>query len=497
MISSKNKRLPRLFLIPVILAIVAFMVPYYAHAQNDTHENPMETHSTADTTILEEQAAPLENHAVDEAEQAATEEHSGEAESGHGGGVSKILFGLIIILVAAKIGGEIAERLHQPAVLGELMLGVILGNMILLNVNLFEFIKHEEIFTVLAEIGVIILLFEVGLETNLNEMLSVGTTAFLVAALGVITPFILGWGVAAIFLAHESMFVHIFIGATLCATSVGITARVIKDIKKMQTKEAKIILGAAVIDDIMGLVVLSIVTGLITAANTGTSIDSVGVLIIVLKAVGFITLAIVVGGKIMPRILTAALNLKAQGVLLIISLAGCFTLAALAEVIGLAAIVGAFAAGVIMEKVHYRAYVDRGEHDLEELIYPISTFLVPIFFVHMGIMVDLSTFGQVSVLAFAGILTVAAIVGKQACSLGILEKGLNRLSIGLGMIPRGEVGLIFAKIGHTLTIGGVAVVSNSTYSAVVIMVILTTLVTPPVLKPVMMKRSTEFYPEAS
>ena len=250
---------------------------------------PLKHILTADTNVAEEHAlfrwrdiAPLQ------AEPEHETEHSGEAEGGHGG-VSTILFGLIVILVAAKLGGEIAERLHQPAVLGELILGVVIGNLVLLNIHTFEFIKHGEIFSVLAEIGVIILLFEVGLETNLGEMLSVGTTAFLVAALGVIAPFILGWGTAAIFLAHESMYVHIFIGATLCATSVGITARVIKDIKKMQTKEAKIILGAAVIDDIMGLVVLSIVTGLITAADSGTSIDSLGVLIIVLKAVGFIT----------------------------------------------------------------------------------------------------------------------------------------------------------------------------------------------------------------
>jgi len=488
MIHSKNKRLPRLFLIPLILAIVAFMVPYYAHAQNDTHEVTADTVLKSDSAWQEEPASP-ESHAAGEMDLES------ESEDGHGNGIATILFGLIIILVSAKLGGEISERLHQPAVLGELLFGVILGNLVLLNIDIFEFIKHDEIFTVLAEIGVIILLFEVGLETNLGEMLSVGPTAFLVAVLGVIAPFILGWGTAAVFLSHESVFVHIFIGATLCATSVGITARVIKDIKKMQTKEAKIILGAAVIDDILGLVVLSIVIGLIDAANAGESINSLGILIIVLKAIGFITLAIVVGGKLMPRILTAALNLKAQGILLIMALAICFTLSALAEVIGLAAIVGAFAAGVIMEKVHYRAYVDRGEHDLEELIQPIATFLVPIFFVHMGIMVDLSTFGQASVLLFAGVLTAVAIAGKQVCSLGILEKGLNRMSIGFGMIPRGEVGLIFAKIGHSLTIGGAAVVSNSTYSAVVIMVILTTLVTPPVLKRSLSRNSTEFYPE--
>jgi Kef-type K+ transport system membrane component KefB len=290
-----------------------------------------------------------------------------------------------------------------------------------------------------------------------------------------------------------SVYVHIFIGATLTATSVGITARVIKDIRKLQTREAKIILGAAVIDDIMGLVVLAIVTGLIDAANAGTGIDSLGVLWIVVKALAFITLALVVGNKVMPGIFLAALNMKGQGILLAVALVVCFGLAMAAELIGLAGIVGAFAAGVIMERVHYRGFMDRGEHSLEDLIAPIASFLVPIFFVHMGLKVDLSTFGNLNVLIFAGFLTLAAIIGKQACSFGVYEKGINKLSIGFGMIPRGEVGLIFAKIGQSLTLGGVAVVSAPTYSAVIIMVIVTTLVTPPILKRSLLKKSKDFY----
>jgi Kef-type K+ transport system membrane component KefB len=485
-----NKPLPRLVL--VVLAVIflsnAGFKALSAQSEADTAHTDSGMVISGDSTP--EQGVTPDTHAVQHGTEAEPEHN--EAEEG-AKGLINVLFGLIIIIFVAKVGGELAERLNQPAVLGELVFGMILGNLVLFNITAFEFIKHDGMIEILAEIGVIILLFEVGLETNLKEMLSVGTTSFLVATAGVIAPFFLGWGTAAIFLSNEHIFVHIFIGATLCATSVGITARVIKDIKKLQTKEAKIILGAAVMDDIMGLIVLSIVTGLIGAANAGTSINSVGVLIIVLKALGFVILAILIGSKLMPKILAAATNLKAQGMLLAVALIVCFSLAAMAQLIGLAAIVGAFAAGIIMEKVHWRGFEKKGEHSLEVLIYPISTFLVPIFFVHMGVMVDLSTFGDPKVLIFAGALTVAAIIGKQVCALGVLEKGTNRVAIGLGMIPRGEVGLIFVKIGHGLSIAGVAVISDSTYSAVVIMVILTTLITPPVLKTSLLKKSTDFY----
>jgi Na+:H+ antiporter len=503
----KNSILRKPYLRLILIAFGILLLTHLGYGiLNAQHEPPAEHIDSAAEHIvnnpehLDSTAAIPDSSAEHIANSSEHSENTSETGDGHIAGkpgelkeIVRVLLGLIVIIMIAKIGGEVAERLKQPAVLGELILGMIIGNLILLNVDIFEFIKHDGMIEILAEIGVIILLFEVGLETNLKEMLSVGTTAILVAIAGVVTPFILGWGVAAIFLPTESIYVHIFIGATLTATSVGITARVLTDIKKLQTKEAKIILGAAVIDDIMGLVVLSIVTGLIAASNAGTSINSLGVLLIVLKALVFIVAAIVLGTMMMPRILTAALNLKGQGILLAVALVVCFTFAAVAELIGLAAIVGAFAAGIIMEKVHYRRFVDRGEHSLEELIHPIASFLVPIFFVHMGLMVDLSTFGQMNVLLFAGILSVVAIIAKQACALGVMDKGLNRMAVGIGMIPRGEVGLIFAKIGHGLTIGGAAVISNSTYSAVVIMVILTTLVTPPILKRSLLKKSTDFY----
>lgn len=394
-----------------------------------------------------------------------------------------ILYALVIILLAAKVGGDLVERLGQPAVLGELVFGVLLGNAFLVGIPWFEPLKGHEAVTVLAEIGVILLLFEVGLESTVADMMKVGLSSLLVATLGVVAPFFLGWGVAAWFLPGHSLYVHIFIGATLTATSVGITARVLKDIGRIQDKESRIILGAAVIDDIMGLVILAVVSGIIASVDrSGEGVSSLAILWIIAKAVIFLFGAVILGGFLSPRVFRIASKLRVAGMLLTTALAFCFILAWIAALVGLAPIVGAFAAGLILEKVHFREFKERGEHDLEELIHPLAVFLVPIFFVEMGMAVDLRTLADSSVLIFAFVLIVAAIVGKQVAALGVTERGLNRLAVGLGMIPRGEVGLIFAAIGARMVIQGEPVISTSVYSAVVIMVMVTTMITPPVLK---------------
>ncbi len=411
-------------------------------------------------------------------------ENAAESSDSHGGPVLSILLDLIIILLAAKLGGDLLERIKQPAVLGELIMGMIIGNLHLLGFNGFEAFKSNITLEILAELGVIILLFEVGLESTVNEMMKVGITSFMVATFGVIAPFFLGWFVSYLFMPEESIYVHVFIGATLTATSVGITARVLKDIGKVQTREAKIILGAAVIDDIFGLVILAVVAGIITAAGQPGSegLSSAGVLWIIAKAVLFIVGAIVLGKIILPRYFKFAIRLKVKGVLLSFSLLVCFLLAYLAGKIGLAPIVGAFAAGLILEDIHFVEFRERGEQSIQDLIEPIAIFLVPIFFVRMGMLVDLTTFGHLQILGFAAVLTLAAIIGKQACAGAIFDKTTNRWAIGLGMIPRGEVGLIFAGIGARLVLDGEKMISPATYSAVVIMVIVTTLVTPPLLK---------------
>ena len=398
-----------------------------------------------------------------------------------------VLIGVAVMLVLAKIGGELFERLKQPAVLGELFAGIFLGALVIFGFTRAEPLKTNATIAALAELGVIILLFEVGLESDLKEMMEVGWSSLLVAVVGVVAPFFLGWVVSAWFIPGEPQLVHIFIGATLCATSVGITARVFQDLGKLATREARIILGAAVIDDVLGLLVLAIVSGAIRAASTGGVLSVMDVVLIALKSLVFLIGAIVIGYFLMPRLLRGAGRLETRGVLLTFAISVCLMLAWAAGKVGLAPIVGAFAAGLVLDEVHYRPKGGRTERDLHDLLQPVSTVLVPIFFVLMGLKVDLRLFARLDILGFAAMLTIAAIVGKQVCGLAVVERGIDRLTVGLGMIPRGEVGLIFAGIGATLMLpsaGGVghAVISPTTFGAVVIMVIITTLVTPPSLK---------------
>jgi Kef-type K+ transport system membrane component KefB len=398
-----------------------------------------------------------------------------------------VLVGLAAMLIVAKLGGELFERIGQPAVLGELIGGIILGNLVLFGFTAAEPLKTNEVIAVLAEIGVIILLFEVGLESDLKEMMEVGWSSLLVAVLGVIAPFFLGWAVSAYFVPEVPRLGHIFIGATLCATSVGITARVFKDLGKLATREARIILGAAVIDDVLGLMILAVVAGAIKAMATGGALSMMSVGLIAGKAFVFLIGSIALGQLIVPRLLRSAGRLESGGVLLTLAISFCLLLSWAASKVGLASIVGAFAAGLVLDEVHYQPKRARKERNLRELLQPVSMVLVPIFFVAMGMKVDLRFFGRAQLLGFALVLTLAAIVGKQICSVGVLERGTNRLAVGLGMIPRGEVGLIFAGIGATLVLpsaGGVseAVIGPATFGAIVIMVIITTLVTPPLLK---------------
>lgn len=398
-----------------------------------------------------------------------------------------VLIGVAVMLVAAKIAGEIFERLKQPGVLGELAAGILIGNLVLFGFTGAEPLKTNEIIAALAELGVIILLFEVGLESDLREMIEVGWSSLLVALIGVVAPFFLGWAVSAYFNPNEPQLVHVFIGATLCATSVGITARVFQDLGKLATREARIILGAAVIDDVLGLLILATVAGAIRAAATGGVLSMFDVGMIALKSLLFLIGAIAIGHFLMPRVLRGAGRFETRGVLLTLAISFCLFLAWAAAMVELAPIVGAFAAGLILDEVHYQPTGGRTERDLHDLLRPVSTVLVPIFFVAMGLKVDLRLFVRSDILGFAAFLTIAAIIGKQVCGLAVLERGVNRVAVGLGMIPRGEVGLIFAGIGATLmlpTVAGVSepVVNSATFGAVVIMVIITTMVTPPSLK---------------
>jgi Kef-type K+ transport system membrane component KefB len=385
------------------------------------------------------------------------------------------------ILVAAKLGGDLAERMKQPAVLGELLFGVVLGNLELAGFGWFREAAGDVAVQGLASLGAILLLFEVGLESTVDDMRRVGGRASLVATLGVIAPWLLGFGVARLMLPDRGFEVGMFVGAALTATSVGITARVLRDLGRSQTREARIILGAAVIDDVLGLVILAAVTSLVRAADAGTALSVGSLGLILLKAIGFLAAALWLGQALVPRLFSGAARLRGQGVLLATALAFCFGLAWAASALGLAGIVGAYAAGLILDKVHYRTFTERGEHHVEELLKPLTQVLVPIFFVVMGMQVELRALAQPGIPALAALLIVAAVLGKQACAAGALGDRLDALSVGIGMIPRGEVGLIFASIGLTLTIGGRPVVDASLYAALVAMVLATTVMTPPLL----------------
>jgi Kef-type K+ transport system membrane component KefB len=431
-------------------------------------------------------------------EAAKVEMHgAGEHQGGHSDPVTPLLLALALILFSAKVGGAVMVKFKQPAVLGELLVGVLLGNLILLSphvgpeinqgISFLESMRPPGIdetggplattIDMLARIGVILLLFEVGLESNLGQMGRVGLSASTVAILGVIVPIGLGWFVGGWLLPEESWKAHLFLGATLCATSVGITARVLKDLGQTDKKESQIILGAAVIDDVLGLIVLAVVQAIIEKGSA--SMEEVAV--ITGKAVGFLVGAVVLGEVLFPRLYRLMAKLNVHGMLVVTGLLVCFLLSWVAGLVGLAPIVGAFAAGLILDERHYSSLKANDHQSLEEMVIPITTMLVPIFFVMMGFQVDLRSFADVKVLGLAAAITVAAILGKQVCALGPVERGLDRLSIGIGMIPRGEVGLIFAAIGSGLQSEGHPVVNTSLYTAIVVMVMVTTLITPPLL----------------
>jgi Kef-type K+ transport system membrane component KefB len=394
--------------------------------------------------------------------------------------VPTVLLALAFVLVCAKLAGELVERLGQPAVLGELLVGIVLGNAALFGGPDMSSLVASETFTVMAELGAVLLLFHVGLESTPREMLAVGGAAGRVAVVGVVTPMLLGFGVGKLLRPDESWMLHAFLGAMLAATSVGITARVLKDADALRKPFARIILGAAVIDDVLGLLVLAVVSGIIQAVSAGTEVSPGALAAIVAKAIVFLVGALLVGSLLSPRVFRGALALRSRGVVLALALGLCFLLSYLALRAGLAPIVGAFAAGLVLEEVHFEDHVKRGEPPLHESLEPLVALLVPVFFIRMGMLVDLRSFASGSVLGFAGLLTVAAILGKLACSLAAPSDG-SRLTVGLGMMPRGEVGLIFAGIGAKLVLDGRPVVDPATYAAAVFMVVATTVLTPPLL----------------
>jgi Kef-type K+ transport system membrane component KefB len=382
---------------------------------------------------------------------------------------------LAAMILAAKLGGEVAVRLNQPAVLGELCVGILLGNLDLLGIHTFHGAARLVPIEFLAELGVILLLFEVGLESTLSEMRAVAPTSGLVAIIGVVAPIALGYGVSLWLLPDEPFSLHLFIGATLCATSVGITARVLKDLDAMARPETRVILGAAVIDDVLGLIVLAVVASI---AQFGEIPGTVDLAKIIGLAAGFLLGALLLGAYLMPGAFRVASKLRTQDVLAAVAIGLCLLLAGISGAAGLAPIVGAFAAGLILDEVHVRPFGRKSAHDLTELIGPIVAVLAPIFFVRTGMMVELGGIGAEPLL-LALALTVVAIVGKLVAGFGVRGSTADKLTVGIGMVPRGEVGLIFANVGAGIQLGGKPLIAAGVYAAIVLMVMASTVVTPP------------------
>jgi Kef-type K+ transport system membrane component KefB len=406
---------------------------------------------------------------------------------------------IAVILIAARIA-SLVERFGQPAVLGELLIGVALGNLSLIGVNFFEPLISNPILFFLAQLGVVILLFQIGLESDLESMRRVGSRALFVAMIGVGVPFVLGaYVIGPWLLPGSNEIAHLFLGAALTATSVGITGRVFRDFGALNTPAAHTVLGAAVIDDVLGLIILAVVSAIATTGEiSGAELGK-----IVFEALAFLVGAIVIGQLTAPHVSRLFAKIQTGTAMkFALVICPCLILAYLAHVIGLAPIIGAFAAGLILDEVQFRQFdppdihepikkavrgadeetvvqveeaLDRyTRHDLERLIEPVGHFFVPIFFVLTGMQVKLDVVFNAKVLLIVVAVTAAAIVGKLVS--GLAAGAGDKWLVGWGMVPRGEVGLIFASIGISL-----GAINQNLFSIIVTVVILTTLLTPPVL----------------
>lgn len=371
---------------------------------------------------------------------------------------------LVLILGSAKLAGALAKRIGQPAVLGELVAGVVLGVSVLGLVS-----PKNEVLHFLAELGVVILLFEIGLETDLGKLIQVGGTATAVAIVGVVLPFAGGYAVCR-FLGLDNL-VSIVAGATLTATSVGITARVLTDLGRLQEPESQIVLGAAVIDDILGLIILAVVGGLIE----GQAVTILGVAKITGIAFGFLIATLLLGTLLVPLLVRWFSRINIPGTPTILGIMLAFGLAWLASAAGSAMIIGAFTAGLLLRKTPQA-------HAIEVGIASLGHFFVPIFFVVVGSAVDFRVFNPGDranwpTLWIGGLLVVVAVLGKFLAGYAPFWFRGRKVVIGVGMIPRGEVGLIFAQMG--LASG---IFNSGLFSAITLMVMITTFLAPPLLR---------------
>lgn len=449
------------------------------------------------------------------------------AQTGHSDPIAPVLLGVTGILFFAVIGRYMARRMGQPTVLGELVVGIVLGNLIYAlggdfilvlreGTALFDIVKlslhgeplelavhqrvsdpvvaHKLLAVIRGEYGgallsinhavdtfsrygLIFLLFLVGLESSVEEMRAAGAPSVRVAVLGMVSPFLLGLLATRLFLPQSDLGALLFIGATLGATSVGITARVLQELEAVHLPEARVILGAAIVDDVLGLISLAVVTGIVVSG----SFDPYAMLQILGLASLFVMAAFFAGPPMVRGVIHSLRSFDMREAKIFVSFIFVMSLAWFANLVGLATIIGAFAAGLILNDGYFSQWYDPDDEkhrcmSIKDLMAPLEAVLVPIFFVLIGLQVKLESFLDGQVLAFAAALTVAAVAGKLVSGY-VAGRGINRLAVGIGMMPRGEVGLIFATIGKSLD-----VIDDSLFSSIVLMVVVTTLISPPLLK---------------
>lgn len=372
---------------------------------------------------------------------------------------AQLLLVLAVLLTTAKLLGALAQRFGQPAVLGELVAGMILGASVLNVLNPGDPVIHA-----LSELGVIVLLFEIGLHTDLRAMAKVAGTATTVGLVGVILPFALGYYAASTILGFDRI-PALVCGAALTATSIGISARVLSDLGQLESREGQVVLGAAVLDDVVGLIVLSVVSSIALGGTWTTS----GVAVTTGLAIGFIVVALTLGRLLARPVFSSLRTVRTSGTLGVVALAFAFFLSSLATTAGSAMIIGAFAAGVILHGTSERAEIDRAATT-------IGHFLVPVFFATVGASVQLSAFLDPRTLAAGGLLIVVGVIGKFAAAYAPWRFDGNKKLIGVAMIPRGEVGLIFAQMGLSTK-----AITPAIFSALTLMVMVTTFMAPPLL----------------
>ena len=373
--------------------------------------------------------------------------------------IGRILLDLTIILIVAKVAAEVSDRIHVPAVIGEIVAGILIGPSVLGLVNTGDMLSF------LAELGVIMLLIQVGLETDIVELKSVGRASILVAIIGVVLPMLLGFGVSS--MLGESNNTSLFVGAALTATSIGITARVFGDLRALATVEARTVLGAAVVDDVLGLIILTVVTRIVEQGSVGigTIASTIGL------AVGFLAVTSTVGFTIFPQLFARiAKGARSTSTVSVVAIGIALGFSVLADKAHLAPIIGAFVAGLALRRI---ATHERVERDVSSL----AQVFVPIFFLNIGISTNIRAMADARVIGVALLLSVVAIVAKIAAASGAIGSRGDKLTIGFGMLPRGEVGLIFASIG--LSVGAL---SEELYGSVLVVVLVTTLVAPPLLR---------------